>query len=258
MISTLQSCWYQLYGRAAEGVDQKVRVGDWSLKGTGNLVHFHPKNSHCDDVALFILGSFCYILGTCCPWWVSVENWRAGAEPEVCVCGSCVQHPREHVGQQRRSQNIANSSICANTTGLNMGAHGTGTLCSHEEHKMLQLESFFCFNKPFSVLSVVNIMMFFSTGGLPNRTVCFGKESLQDAMEPFYLPWQWIPKESRQTCHCHRVRKEVHYKSGTLLMYWPPSPYTCLHSEGYIPRSCSTALCTSAGVSLLPSLLRQK
>lgn len=40
-----------------------------------------------------------------------------------------------------------------------MGAHGTGTLCSHEEHKMLQLESSFCFNKPFSVLSVVNIML---------------------------------------------------------------------------------------------------
>lgn len=166
MISTLQSCWYQLYGRAAEGVDQKVRVGDWSLKGTGNLVHIHLKNSHCDDVALFILGSFCYILGTSCPWWVSVENWGAGAEPEVCVCGSCVQHPREHVGQQRRSHNTANSSIYANTTGLNMGAHGTGTLCSHEEHKMLQVESFFCFNKPFSVLSVVNIMMMLMTEAL--------------------------------------------------------------------------------------------
>lgn len=90
---------------------------------------------------------------------MSVENRRAGAEPEVCVCGSCVQHPREHAGQQRRSKNIANSSIYANTTGLNMGAHGTGTPRSHEEHKMLQLESFFCFNKPFSVLSVVNIML---------------------------------------------------------------------------------------------------
>ncbi|XP_029704868.1 cilia- and flagella-associated protein 54 isoform X1 [Takifugu rubripes] len=37
-----QLCWYQLYGRAVEGVDQKVRVGDWSLKGTGNLVPAVP------------------------------------------------------------------------------------------------------------------------------------------------------------------------------------------------------------------------
>lgn len=47
-----------------------------------------------------------------------------------------------------------------------MGAHGTGTLCSHEEHKMLQLESFFCFNKSFSVLSVVNIMIMLMTEAL--------------------------------------------------------------------------------------------
>lgn len=40
MISIFQLCWYQLFGRAAEGVDQKVRVGDCILKGTGNLVHF--------------------------------------------------------------------------------------------------------------------------------------------------------------------------------------------------------------------------
>lgn len=40
MILILQSCFYQLYGHAAEGVDQKVRIGDCSLKGTGNLVHF--------------------------------------------------------------------------------------------------------------------------------------------------------------------------------------------------------------------------
>lgn len=42
---------------------------------------------------------------------------------------------------------------------------------------------------------------------------------------------------------------------GNLLV---TSPDSCLHSEGYIPRSCSAALCTSVGVSLLPSLLRQK
>lgn len=72
MISMLQSCWYQLYGRAAEGVDQKVRVGDWSLKGTGNLVHFQLKNcrglTHCDDAGLVISALFCCILGTRCPW----------------------------------------------------------------------------------------------------------------------------------------------------------------------------------------------
>ncbi|XP_057677415.1 cilia- and flagella-associated protein 54-like isoform X3 [Corythoichthys intestinalis] len=33
-----QVCWYQLWGRAAEGIDLKVRFGDCSLAGTGNLV----------------------------------------------------------------------------------------------------------------------------------------------------------------------------------------------------------------------------
>ncbi|XP_061154554.1 cilia- and flagella-associated protein 54-like [Syngnathus typhle] len=33
-----QVCWYQLCGRAAEGLDLKVRLGDCSLAGTGNLV----------------------------------------------------------------------------------------------------------------------------------------------------------------------------------------------------------------------------
>ncbi|XP_077447691.1 cilia- and flagella-associated protein 54 isoform X2 [Stigmatopora argus] len=33
-----QVCWYQLWGRAAEGIDLKVRFGDCSLTGTGNLV----------------------------------------------------------------------------------------------------------------------------------------------------------------------------------------------------------------------------
>ncbi|XP_051903084.1 cilia- and flagella-associated protein 54-like isoform X2 [Hippocampus zosterae] len=33
-----QVCWYQLCGRAAEGMDLKVRLGDFSLAGTGNLV----------------------------------------------------------------------------------------------------------------------------------------------------------------------------------------------------------------------------
>lgn len=33
----------------------------------------------------------------------------------------------EHVGQWDRSNNIANFSIYANTTALNMGAHGAGT-----------------------------------------------------------------------------------------------------------------------------------
>ncbi|KAF7649724.1 hypothetical protein LDENG_00136930 [Lucifuga dentata] len=31
-------CWYQLCGRTAEGANQKVRLGDFSLTGTGNLV----------------------------------------------------------------------------------------------------------------------------------------------------------------------------------------------------------------------------
>nr|XP_040035732.1 cilia- and flagella-associated protein 54-like isoform X2 [Gasterosteus aculeatus aculeatus] len=33
-----QVCWYQLCGRAAEGLNQKVRLGDCSLQGTGNMV----------------------------------------------------------------------------------------------------------------------------------------------------------------------------------------------------------------------------
>ncbi|KAM8897416.1 cilia- and flagella-associated protein 54 isoform 3-T3 [Spinachia spinachia] len=33
-----QVCWYQLCGRAAEGINQKVRLGDCSLQGTGNMV----------------------------------------------------------------------------------------------------------------------------------------------------------------------------------------------------------------------------
>ncbi|GLD46802.1 cilia- and flagella-associated protein 54 isoform X4 [Lates japonicus] len=33
-----QVCWYQLCGRTAEGVNRKVRLGDCSLPGTGNLV----------------------------------------------------------------------------------------------------------------------------------------------------------------------------------------------------------------------------
>ncbi|XP_056253277.1 cilia- and flagella-associated protein 54-like isoform X3 [Seriola aureovittata] len=33
-----QVCWYQLCGRAAEGINQKVRLGDCSLPGTGNMV----------------------------------------------------------------------------------------------------------------------------------------------------------------------------------------------------------------------------
>eukprot|EP00064_Thunnus_orientalis_P016483 superscaffoldBa00003282_g16549 len=33
-----QVCWYQLCGRAAEGINWKVRLGDFSLPGTGNLV----------------------------------------------------------------------------------------------------------------------------------------------------------------------------------------------------------------------------
>ncbi|CAK6953846.1 cilia- and flagella-associated protein 54-like [Scomber scombrus] len=33
-----QVCWYQLCGRAAEGINRKVRLGDYSLPGTGNLV----------------------------------------------------------------------------------------------------------------------------------------------------------------------------------------------------------------------------
>ncbi|XP_053187065.1 cilia- and flagella-associated protein 54-like [Scomber japonicus] len=33
-----QVCWYQLCGRAAEGINRKVRLGDCSLPGTGNLV----------------------------------------------------------------------------------------------------------------------------------------------------------------------------------------------------------------------------
>ncbi|XP_068572705.1 cilia- and flagella-associated protein 54 [Cebidichthys violaceus] len=33
-----QVCWYQLCGRAAEGINRKVRLGDCSLQGTGNMV----------------------------------------------------------------------------------------------------------------------------------------------------------------------------------------------------------------------------
>ncbi|XP_044078247.1 cilia- and flagella-associated protein 54-like [Siniperca chuatsi] len=33
-----QVCWYQLCGRTAEGINQKVRLGDCSLPGTGNMV----------------------------------------------------------------------------------------------------------------------------------------------------------------------------------------------------------------------------
>ncbi|XP_073335740.1 cilia- and flagella-associated protein 54 [Pagrus major] len=33
-----QVCWYQLCGRAAEGINWKVRLGDCSLPGTGNMV----------------------------------------------------------------------------------------------------------------------------------------------------------------------------------------------------------------------------
>ncbi|XP_018547690.1 cilia- and flagella-associated protein 54 isoform X2 [Lates calcarifer] len=33
-----QVCWYQLCGRTAEGINRKVRLGDCSLPGTGNLV----------------------------------------------------------------------------------------------------------------------------------------------------------------------------------------------------------------------------
>ncbi|XP_033182211.1 cilia- and flagella-associated protein 54 [Anabas testudineus] len=33
-----QVCWYQLCGRAAEGINKKVRLGDCSLPGTGNMV----------------------------------------------------------------------------------------------------------------------------------------------------------------------------------------------------------------------------
>ncbi|XP_029957087.1 cilia- and flagella-associated protein 54 [Salarias fasciatus] len=33
-----QVCWYQLYGRLAEGINRKVRLGDCSLPGTGNMV----------------------------------------------------------------------------------------------------------------------------------------------------------------------------------------------------------------------------
>ncbi|XP_045896455.1 cilia- and flagella-associated protein 54-like isoform X2 [Micropterus dolomieu] len=33
-----QVCWYQLCGRAAEGINRKVRLGDCSLPGTGNMV----------------------------------------------------------------------------------------------------------------------------------------------------------------------------------------------------------------------------
>ncbi|KAM4620352.1 cilia- and flagella-associated protein 54 [Polymixia lowei] len=37
-----QVCWYQICGRAAEGVNLKVRLGDCSLPGTGNLVPAVP------------------------------------------------------------------------------------------------------------------------------------------------------------------------------------------------------------------------
>ncbi|XP_030602315.1 cilia- and flagella-associated protein 54 isoform X2 [Archocentrus centrarchus] len=33
-----QVCWYQLCGRVAEGINRKVRLGDCSLPGTGNMV----------------------------------------------------------------------------------------------------------------------------------------------------------------------------------------------------------------------------
>ncbi|XP_070700150.1 cilia- and flagella-associated protein 54 [Pempheris klunzingeri] len=33
-----QACWYQLFGRAAECINLKVRLGDCSLPGTGNMV----------------------------------------------------------------------------------------------------------------------------------------------------------------------------------------------------------------------------
>ncbi|KAM3601812.1 uncharacterized protein V6R79_019265 [Siganus canaliculatus] len=38
-----QVCWYQLCGHAVEGINQKVRLGDCSLPGTGNMVPAVPE-----------------------------------------------------------------------------------------------------------------------------------------------------------------------------------------------------------------------
>lgn len=79
--------------------------------------------THCNDMIDLIM----YILGSCYTWWVFLKSWRAGAQPEVCVCGSCIQQPREHSGQHRRSNNIAVASLYATITALNVGSLGAGT-----------------------------------------------------------------------------------------------------------------------------------
>lgn len=43
---SLQVCWYQLCGRAAEGVNCRVRLGDYSLPGTGTMVFPSQKRDY--------------------------------------------------------------------------------------------------------------------------------------------------------------------------------------------------------------------
>lgn len=111
--------------------------------------------THCNDMNVAILGLIMYILGSCFTWWVFLKSWRAGAEPEVCVCSSCIQQPRKHGGQHRRSNNIAIASIYATITALNMGSLGTGTPHTSQK-KNVPIGVDFHFTQPSSLLWMAN------------------------------------------------------------------------------------------------------
>lgn len=150
--------------------------------------------THCNDTNVEILGLIMYILGSCFTWRVFLKSWRAGAQPEVRVCGSCIQQPRERSGQRHRSNNVATAGIYAAITARNVGSLGTGTPHTSQK-KNVPVGVDFHFTEPSSLLSMAdNIVFFPAIGRISDWAVCLSKESLQDTMEPFHLPWQWVPK----------------------------------------------------------------
>lgn len=62
---SFEVCWYQLCGRVAGGINRKVRLGDCSLPGTGNMVEFissQKKNIKCSET------HFCHYHLPLCIW----------------------------------------------------------------------------------------------------------------------------------------------------------------------------------------------
>lgn len=61
--AVIQVCWYQLFGRVAEGINKTVRLNDCILPGTGLMVKTTTLKSH-------VITSFCNTERALRFWWV--------------------------------------------------------------------------------------------------------------------------------------------------------------------------------------------